>query len=1177
MPRVLAVCCLCFVVSSHAALAGGQQPGQPTASAQGKIVAVQGRVDHAKAKQELWDPAKLFQPLYVDERVRTLAASRTAILFIDETQVKLNAGAILTVQALRSRTGGSTTLDLIQGEGWFRTKNPTGAVTVRTAAASATLRGTEINIEIRANEAVLTVTEGTAEFTNPFGSLLVSAGEEATAVPGQAPTKRVVLNPEDAVQWTLYYPARVAWHDLPAAATAGPARVGFDRLRADDAAAAIAAFQPTLATDPWTRIGASMAYAELGDFVQAREILTAAPSEQASPEIRIAQRIQLAAATLGAGDARAAREELEAVVAIDPKALRALVLLSSIELTQNRADRARELAAAAVAADPNSVAAHVAASEAGQATFDLATARRHLDRALELDATDVRALVNRARIRFGVGETDGAERDTSAAAALAPTDAQVRSLAGFIKLAQGDDDGARADFDAAIGADAAFGEPHLGLGLLSFRRKRLDEGLLEMLTATLLEPKISLYQSYLGKAYYQLKRFPEGLSALETAKRLDSRDPTPWLYSSLFLRDLYRPIDALSELRRAIALNNNRAVYRSRLLLDRDLATKNVSLAEIYRQLGFAPWGASEALNSLQTDFTNASAHLFLADTYSRLPDRSQALSGELLQYFLYAPVNLNSFNNFSEYTALLEQPLRQALVNGSAGTAERFYSGITSRSGNQRFAHVAFVEYDRIEGVRIKWPDDRWQGFFQGKLALGSSSDVFFSANRATFNRGDDREITTQLGLEGGTPVLVRQFTSAPDLNIDRLTSLTDGTVGLKHNWRPGSAFTATVQAGETTVTFRDPDHFLSTCLPAEQEFELIRALELPYNEQLGFPYRSSSQDHFSERGFNVQAQQATRLASHQLIVGADFFENHKKRRCDELLYIPITPSLELLNVNRERGSRDRAVGAFIRDEIELASRVHVTLGARYDGGQYGDTISEAAFKFKRWNPFAGLSVQVAPTTVLHVAGMRNTNASFVGARISPVTVASFVVQRNEFPTAERDEADIALDSSWGRAFVSVRSFVRDTEIPLLAGGFVPEADTRAHGVTSYFNLVLNRRMGLSADQQYVRISTHVFARNDSQTRVGLSFVHERGVFGLAELTHLRQRFGDTAIRDLPRSSFVLANVSVGLEFAAKRGRVTFDVNNLFDRRFRTIVEGLAVQQPFPERRMVASLRWRI
>ena len=136
---------------------------------------------------------------------------------------------------------------------------------------------------------------------------------------------------------------------------------------------------------------------------------------------------------------------------------------------------------------------------------------------------------------------------------------------------------------------------------------------------------------------------------------------------------------ALDELRQAIALNDHRAVYRSRLLLDRDLATKNVSLAEIYRQLGFEAWGAFEALNSLDADLTNSGAHLFLAETYGGLPDRTEALSSELLQYFLYSPVNRNSFNNFSEYTALIEQPRKQLDVRAETGS-EATRASATSR-----------------------------------------------------------------------------------------------------------------------------------------------------------------------------------------------------------------------------------------------------------------------------------------------------------------------------------------------------------------------------------------------------------------------------------------------------------------------------------------------------------------
>ena len=48
-----------------------------------------------------WGAARMLQPLLVAERVRTLDASRASILFIDETQVKLNAGAVLTVREVQ--------------------------------------------------------------------------------------------------------------------------------------------------------------------------------------------------------------------------------------------------------------------------------------------------------------------------------------------------------------------------------------------------------------------------------------------------------------------------------------------------------------------------------------------------------------------------------------------------------------------------------------------------------------------------------------------------------------------------------------------------------------------------------------------------------------------------------------------------------------------------------------------------------------------------------------------------------------------------------------------------------------------------------------------------------------------------------------------------------------------
>jgi tetratricopeptide (TPR) repeat protein len=1133
----------------------------PAASAsQGKVVASTGRVEHTAAAREEWNPARLFQPLLVAERVRTLEASRASVLFIDETQVKLNAGAVLTIREVRRPGGSPTSLELSKGEAWFRTKNPGSGLTIQTPAAAAAVRGTEINLRVGAsNETILTVVEGSAEFSNPQGSILVNAGEEGTAVPGQAPTKRVILNPEDAVQWALYYPAAVAWRDLPAPATAGTLSVGFERLRAGDPAGALQTFTPAAGADVWARIGASMAHLAAGDTARAREVLQT--TDAIPPSAAAEYRAQLASVLLATGDSAGARRELEAALASEPTALRPLVILSSIELRQNHADAAAAAADRALAAHSQSVGALIAASEAAQARFDLRAARRHLDRALELDPRDVHALVNRARIRFGTDDTRGAREDTDRAAAVASNDPQVRSLRGFISLAEGRVAEARSDFDAATQADPEFGEPHLGLGLAYFRMGNVDEGLLEMLTATLLEPKVALYQSYLGKAYYQANRFREGLAALDTAKRLDPRDPTPWLYSSFFLRDQNQQVPALEELRHAIALNDHRAVYRSRLLLDRDLATKNVSLAELYRQLGFEAWGAFEALNSLEADLTNASAHLFLAETYLNLPDRNEAGGSELLQYHLYSPVNRNSFNSFAEYTALLEQPRRQLTVTTETGSRERAFGNINHRAGNERYAYVAFFQGARQSGTRLETDDDRMQGFFQGKLALGSRSDVFFNFSLVRDEQGPAENSTQLFGLETGAPVILRQFVPPANRTISNRFSDTESTLGVKHQWGQGSALTASVRYDELEQRSTRPTSSTSIC----RNFELAPFGATTSGERSN-PFRS----------LDFQVQQATRLGRHQFIVGQQVLTVDKRQRCSEVLRI----GAETLNVNDEVSGEDSAQVTYLRDEIALARWLYTSVGVAYQRLEYRDFGGDRTFEIDQWNPRVGVSARIASSTWLRAAAFRQLSTNALGSNIAPPTVAGFVIARNDFTTARRTEYQVSLEHAANRAFVAVQGFRRKTTIPqLFTNGvsFIPEADASGTGGSLSLNWIAARRLTVFADNQLVRLGANAFDRYDNLARAGINVIHPRGVFVRVTGSYLTQRFVDTVITNLPESSFVLADLDVSYEFAAKRGLANLRVTNVFDREFAAVIEGLSIDQFTPARRIIASLRWRV
>ncbi|HSL20253.1 MAG TPA: FecR domain-containing protein [Vicinamibacterales bacterium] len=1114
-----------------------------------------GRVEHAAARRDVWNPATPFQTLFVDERVRTLVASRASILFIDEMQVKLNAGATLTVTAVRGRGTDTTVFELLRGEGWFRSKRP-GAAVIRTPAASAAIRGTEIDVAVGPDDTtVLTVVEGSVDVSNAQGSIVVNAGEEATARPGQAPVKRTVLNPDDAVQWTLFYPTVVAWQDLPAAARASAAGPGFARLQSGDATGALAVFQAS-AGDPWGRIGASMAYLELSDPTRAYEAVADPAVGPAAADL-LAQR---AAAAMAAGDVASARASIDAALTAEPSHLRALLLLSSLELTRNRKREAMAAAERALAAHADSVGAQVAAAEAAQAAFDLPRARRYLDRALQLDPDDLRALANRARIRFGAGDTRGAGADVAHAVGVAPGDAQVRSLRGFIHLAAGRDAAARADLTGAAQADPEFAEPHLGLGLLDFKERRAAEGLLEMLTATLLDPQVALYHSYLAKAYYQLGRFDEAFAALASAKRLDPLDPTPWLYASLFERDHNRHVAALRELQRAIALNDNRVVYRSRFLLDRDLATKNVSLAEVYRQLGLETRGQFEAVDSVNADMTNAAAHLFLSQLASRSPDRFGTKRSEELQYLFYAPVNRNSFNNFAEYTALLDQPYRQARLVGETGNAHHAFGSLSTFSGNDRFAHSATVSLSRRDGLRADHPDEAVNGFFQGKIALTSSSDLFLSASRVRSLVGDLDFARSVFGADTSNPVVLSQFNDFPDGNRRITFSTTDATLGFKRDWRPGSTLTALVAYSDEEYVDENPDAFAPLC----SNYPLIAGV------------RSATRLQVPRALWDAQLQQVVQLGPHQLIAGAQISRRRSGQSCDDRLFHVVFGNLDLFEHGSETW-RDRTGSGYVRDEIRLSSWAHASAGLRYQTMR-SDRLPER-YRASAWSPLVGLTLRPLPSTAIRFGAFRDLDTGTAVPRISPTQVAGFSLERSAYPSARTSEANLRVEHSRGRVFLGSRFSVSDVEIPLLDfNGVYPEADTRTTTHSVYGNAVLSERVTVFADNLIRRISTSSFAQYDNQLRLGATYTNPHGFIIYFTHVYVPQWFERSLVPDLPSgAAYNLTDFELMYEFAKKRGFLSALVTNAFDRPFGGIIEGNAVPGVRPYRRVTVTVYWRL
>ncbi len=142
------------------------------------------------------------------------------------------------------------------------------------------------------------------------------------------------------------------------------------------------------------------------------------------------------------------------------------------------------------------------------------------------------------------------------------------------------------------------------------------------------------------------------------------KDPTPFFYDAIAKQTTNRPVEALQDMETAIALNDNRAVYRSELLLDSDNASRSASLARVYTDLGFQQLALVEGYKAVNADPTNFSAHRFLSDTYSVLPRHEIGRVSELLQSQLLQPINMTPIQPRAGESSLF------LISSGGPGTA---------------------------------------------------------------------------------------------------------------------------------------------------------------------------------------------------------------------------------------------------------------------------------------------------------------------------------------------------------------------------------------------------------------------------------------------------------------------------------------------------------------------------
>ena len=153
-----------------------------------------------------------------------------------------------------------------------------------------------------------------------------------------------------------------------------------------------------------------------------------------------------------------------------------------------------------------------------------------------------------------------------------------------------------------------------------------EAGREDLEVAAALEPNRAVLRSYLGKAFNETRRLRPRRTRTGTGPQVRSERPDSWLYSALLHQQENRINEAIRDLEKSQELNDNRSVYRSRMLLDQDAAVRGANLADIYRDAGMDDVSVREATRAVNYDYANYSAHLFLANSYNQLRDPTRSI-----------------------------------------------------------------------------------------------------------------------------------------------------------------------------------------------------------------------------------------------------------------------------------------------------------------------------------------------------------------------------------------------------------------------------------------------------------------------------------------------------------------------------------------------------------------------
>jgi len=792
-----------------------------------RVAEFHGAVEISMAGSTTWTFLQTNQVLHPLDRVRSGADSRGALLWSDNSIVPFGASTeleILPPDSIDAQSG----LHLVRGIISFFHRDKPGRIRIITRGAVAGIEGTEFVLGVDdADQTTLSVVDGRVKIGNTLGTLSLTNGEQAVVIPGNPPARTAGFIANNLLQWCFYYPAVIDPDELQL--TADEQKDLADSLaayRSGDLLAALAQYP----AGRWNisnneRVYQAALLLAVGEVEKADSMLSSI-SEQPERAQRLA----------------AALRQLIAAVKRQPSPTVLIPQLSSELLADSYFEQSRAI---------RETSLENALFLARQAATNSPTFGFAWERVAELE--------------FSFGRTLEALDALNKSLALAPRNAQALVLKGFLLAAQNQTHEAIGWFDRALAADSALGNAWLGRGLCRIRIGETAGGREDLLIAAALEPQRAELRSYLGKAFANEGDFRHAANELRLAKELDPNDPTAWLYSALFDQQGNRINDSIRDLEKSEALNDNRSVYRSQLLLDQDQAVRAANLATMYKDDGMFDVSMREAARAVNDDYANYSAHLFLADSYNELRDPNEInlryetpAESEYLVANLLAPVSAGPLSpaiSQGEYSRLFARD-----GFGVTSSSEYLSRGAWRQSGAQ-FGVFGNFSYD-VEALYRSDPGQRANNDFeQRQLSLTLKQQV---------TPKDSVYLNVEQYDAGFGDVLqyYNQNMANPYVRYNEMQNPIVG-IGYNHEWSPGSHTLLFLTRLEDSGSFTNP---------AEPTLVAFMPGFPPAPPMLTSVWGLTMQEHFVNRLtiYSGELQQIWEQPSHTTILGTRIQYGH-------------------------------------------------------------------------------------------------------------------------------------------------------------------------------------------------------------------------------------------------------------------------------------------------------------